>query len=230
MTDPVPPAKSEEPISSEGISRFIIILLASILVFIGIFFTLLFRSFSKPSGHVDVLFDLPAFSLTDQTGATVTRDSLAGKFLVVNFIFTRCPGVCPLLTKKMGDLGKEISAWKESGQIRFLSFTADPEYDTPPVLSEYAAKYSADPERWKFLTGDSSEVEKTIVQGFKISMGKEPVSPSPGSGEKEIFEIVHGERFVLVDSKSRIRGYYSEDGEGQKKLKEDLRKLLEEHP
>ncbi len=228
MSDPVPPAK-EEPISPEGITRFILILLTTILVFIVVFLTLLFRGSSGEKAHANVLFDLPAFSLTDQTGGTVTRDSLAGKILVVNFIFTRCPGVCPLLTKKMGDLGKEISAWKESDQIRFLSFTADPEYDTPQVLSEYAAKYNADPARWKFLTGDSSEVEKTIVQGFKISMGKEPVS-SPGSSEKEIFEIVHGERFVLVDSKSRIRGYYSEDGEGQKKLKEDLRKLLEEHP
>jgi protein SCO1/2 len=91
--------------------------------------------------------------------------------------------------------------------LRLVSFTVDPETDTPEVLAAYAKSYGANPHRWIFLTGPLGDLENTVVKGFKIAMGKEETSPG-------IFGIFHGERLVLVDQAGAIRGYYEADDAG----------------
>jgi protein SCO1/2 len=152
-------------------------------------------------GHV------PAFALTDQLGRTVTDGDYAGKVWIASFVFTRCPTVCPLLTAKMAALQKRLGS---RSTLRFASISVDPEHDTPAILAQYAAKYGADAERWRFLTGPLSDIERTVVKGFKIHMGK----AAPHATDPTLVEIMHGEHFVLVDAQGRIRGYFRSDQAG----------------
>ncbi len=157
---------------------------------------------------------LAAFTLKNQRGQPVTLADMRGKVWVADFVFTSCPTVCPKLTK---DMARIQNRTKNLGQaFNLVTFTVDPENDTPERLAAYAAQYHADPTRWIFLTGPLGEVETTIVKGFKIAMGKEETEK--GSG---IFTIFHGEKLVLVDQEGMIRGYYDADADGIKALIRD---------
>jgi len=149
-----------------------------------------------------VLGTLPAWSLVDQDATPYGRDRLEGHVTVVNFIFTLCPTVCPVLTARMRDVQKATEA--DGAGIRLLSISVDPGTDTPEVLTAYASKFGRDPARWDFLTGPYEAVEKVVVDGFHQYLGREP--RDAGSGE--FFDIVHGEKFVLVDASGRLRGFY----------------------
>jgi protein SCO1/2 len=100
--------------------------------------------------------------------------------------------------------------------FHLVTFTVDPENDTPERLAAYAKEYHADPVRWTFLTGELGEVETTVVKGFKLAMGKDELPA--GSG---LFSIFHGEKLVLVDDAGLIRGYYDADDEGVDRLLHD---------
>jgi len=165
------------------------------------------------------LGQVPHFSLTDQQGRQVTDADLLGQVWVANFVFTRCPSVCPLLTAKFAALQKQLG----SLPVRFISISVDPEYDTPQVLAAYAARFEADANRWQFLTGPLADIERTVVQGFKIHRG----DPTPSANDPTLVEIMHGEHFVLVDASGAIRGYYRSDSAGLKELEHDLRAQLE---
>jgi protein SCO1/2 len=164
---------------------------------------------------------VPAFSLTDQQGHTVTDRDLSGTPWVANFIFTRCSSVCPLLTAKFRALQAKVGT---SDGVSFVSFTVDPEHDTPEVLAAYAEKFAADPARWRFLTGPMATIEKTVIKGFKIHVG----SPEPHKEDPTLIDIMHGEHFVLVDRDGTIRGYYRAEPAELEELTEDLHKLVSE--
>ncbi len=161
---------------------------------------------------------VPAFSLLDQKGRAVSDGDLRGTLWVANFVFTRCPSACPLLTAKFKALQGELGPL---AGVRFVSISVDPEHDTPEVLSRYAARFDADPERWLFLTGPLAEIEKTVVEGFKIHIGE----PTPNANDPTLVDIMHGEHFVLVDPEGVIRGYYRSDAAGIDTLKADLKAL-----
>ena len=98
---------------------------------------------------------------------------------------------------------------EQGGSIALLSISVDPERDTPEKLRDYAQAFGARKAMWVYLTGPQKEVERTVVQGFHTAMAKLPV---PGRDPHlEAFDIMHGERFVLVDAKGRIRGFYDAD-------------------
>lgn len=164
------------------------------------------------------LGELPPFALVDQTGKPFGREELAGKVWVADFIFTSCAGVCPLLTHKMSEIQDFLSEHHEDG-VKLVSFSVDPETDTPERLTKYAESFQADPLRWHFLTGPREAVEAVVMQGFKISMGQVPKEGETG------FDVVHGERFVLVDRFGRIRSYYQSNDESLKSLRRDLLRL-----
>ncbi|MGO9836859.1 MAG: SCO family protein [Polyangiaceae bacterium] len=153
----------------------------------------------RPSPPLPVLGQVPAFHLVDQRGMPFTDASMRGHVGVVDFIFTRCPSSCPRLTARMADLQSRLS--KGPSDVRLVSFSVDPENDTPEVLSRYAAGAHADPARWSFVTGGANDVENAVVGGFKMSAAK----IAKGAGD---YEVVHGEWFVLVDRKGNLRGYY----------------------
>ncbi len=109
---------------------------------------------------------------------------------------------------------------EQGGNIGLLSITVDPERDTPQKLRQYGQIFGAREGLWRYLTGPQQEVERTVVKGFHIAMAKMPVE---GDAHAEAFDIMHGERLVLVDAKGRIRGYY--DADEPDKLLRDARAL-----
>jgi protein SCO1/2 len=146
---------------------------------------------------------LPAFSFTRQDGQPFGLKQLEGRAWVANFIFTRCPTICPVFTRKMAGVQKQTA---ELDGLALVSFSVDPKYDTPERLTAYAGKHGANPSRWSFLTGDYVQLKDTIVGGFKIAMGREE-----GGDENDIARIFHGSHFVLVDRTGEIRGYYNSE-------------------
>jgi protein SCO1/2 len=143
-----------------------------------------------------VLATVPEFSLTSETGTTVTKQSLLGKIWVADFIFTRCAGPCPIMTENMRKL--QIATRNLlGGGVQLISVTVDPEYDTSDVLSKYGAHIGSNPDRWSFLTGDPATVEKFITKGMLLGLSKD------GKGVP-----IHSQKFVLVDREGYIRAYH----------------------
>lgn len=161
---------------------------------------------------------VPEFALIERSGRGFTRSDLRGKVWVANFIYTACTDTCPLQSALMAKLQREFA---DRANLRLLSISVDPQRDTPPVLSRYAERFRADPERWLFLTGEGEEIHRLVREGFRLS-----AVPASAQGEST---IVHSSRFVLVDGNAEIRGYYdSGDAEALRRLGRDLRILLAE--
>ena len=159
-------------------------------------------------------FAVADFSLTERSGKTITLRDLAGKVWVADFIFTNCGGTCPVMTEKMRTLQDVLP----SG-ITLVSFTVDPSRDTVEILSGYARKYGADENRWLFLTGNKQALYDLSVKGFKLAL-----DDTSGTVAEP---ITHSTRFVLVDQKGMIRGYYSgTEDEDLKRLSSEAKKLL----
>ena len=159
------------------------------------------------------LYPLPDFSLTDQAGKTVTLHDLAGKVWVADFIFTNCAGTCPVMTDKMHKLQDALPP-----QVRMVSFTVDPTRDTPKILAAYAEEHGANRDRWLFLTGEKQALYDICVKGFKLPLDTEGGTPAE--------PIAHSTRFVLVDKRGEIRGYYSGTEEDElRRLAADAKKL-----
>ncbi|MDA1312911.1 MAG: SCO family protein [Acidobacteria bacterium] len=163
----------------------------------------------------------PEFSLTERSGRQVDRSELDGRVWVANFVFTECTGPCPLLSQRMSRIQKAL---EDQPEVRLVSFTVDPENDTPEVLTKYAKRFNADPVRWLFLTGDKTGLYRLIKGGFKLAIDDGGEAPGPDSGI-----ITHSLRFVLVDRQGRIRGYF-QGGEGdlEEKIIPAIRRLLAE--
>lgn len=105
----------------------------------------------------------PDFTLTDQDGRPVQLSSLRGKVVLLDFIYTSCPGPCPLLSRKFSQFQKKLRE-RMGKEVMLLSITVDPQHDTPTVLKEYARRYEADTSGWKFLTGNSQEILAVTFQ------------------------------------------------------------------
>lgn len=186
-----------------------------LLVFVALFSArmLLAKRLSVPP----VLVELPAYTLTNEQSQSFGAMNLRGKTYIANFVFTSCPSVCPRLTKRMADVQERT---KDLGDaLHLVTFTVDPETDTPEVLRGYAQKYGADSKRWVFLTGPLADIEPVVVKGFKMMLDKKATTPG-------MFEIVHGERFVLVDGKGFVRGFYEAKDEGIEAIIRDARTLV----
>jgi protein SCO1/2 len=150
-----------------------------------------------------VLGTLPAFQLTDQSGHPFGSKDLEGRAWVASFIFTRCATICPAITTKMSriqDRTRNLGA-----SFHLVSFSVDPEFDTPERLAAYARGHRASPRLWSFLTGPDAEVKEAVVNGLKIAVGREKSDDGRFDG------IFHGSHLVLVDQRGRVRGYYDSD-------------------
>ena len=163
-----------------------------------------------------ILGQLPGFSLVNRDGRTIGLQDLAGTPWVADFIFTRCPASCPMMSARMARLNRSLPP---ELKVRLVSVSVDPVHDTPEILERYARKFQA-PERWLFLTGGREDVRRLCVEGFKLGLDMEP---GPGIGPEP---ILHSTRFVLVDGEGRIRGYYEAfDEASTEKLRSDLLRL-----
>ena len=167
-----------------------------------------------------VLGEVPPFALTRQDGQGFSQADLIGKVWIADFIFTTSAGPCPLMTQRMENLNNRF---RQDQDLRLVSFSVDPEYDTPEVLTEYATHFGAQPERWAFLTGDRDAIYDLSIKGFKLAVDDQV---DPGDYDHM---IIHSTYFVLVDRAARIRGYYDgTDPERLAQLANDTTMLLRE--
>ncbi len=148
-----------------------------------------------PLPPLSVLGDVPQFQLTSQDGQPFHSKALEGRVWVADFIYTTCTGPCPMMSSQMRRLQTQTDP-----EVKLISFTVDPAHDTPPVLSEYAKKFKYDPSRWWFLTGEAEKLS---------SLGRDTFHLNSVDGS-----MTHSTRFVLVDRKGHIRGYYSTSEDG----------------
>ncbi|MFN0070681.1 MAG: SCO family protein [Chloroflexota bacterium] len=145
----------------------------------------------------------PDFDLIDETSTPYRGADLAGRVALVNFIYTSCADTCPLLTASMKRVQERLVAERLlPGKVMLLSFTVDPERDSPAVLKDYGERVGATPDGWKFLTGDRAMLEATLLQGFKLPFR----GPTPAGPLKPGFEITHTNRVLLLDRSGMIRG------------------------
>ena len=150
----------------------------------------------------ELRFPLPPFALTERSGATVTRDGLMGKVWVASFVFARCTGPCPSVTRTMVRLQDELKL-KTRDDLRLVTFTVDPARDDPAELQKYAKVYNADPKKWLFLTGSEEKIHTLLNQSFKVQAGP-TVNPNPPAGQ----EFDHSTRLAVVDKRGEVRGYF----------------------
>lgn len=191
------------------------------LLAVGIALAFVGRTF-RPKPPLPILGRIPSFALTDQAGAPFTPNRLAGKVWIADFIFTHCTASCPKLTARLKELDVALQHRGKGGGAELVSFSVDPDNDTPPVLAAYAQKAGADPARWSFVTGPSEDVQKVIVEGFKMTAERE----DNGTGQRD---ILHGNWFVVGDPLGNIRGYYrTETDEEMKTLIADVIRLERE--
>jgi protein SCO1/2 len=156
------------------------------------------------------LYKVPEYTLINSFNKPFGSKDLAGKLYIAGFAFTSCPTTCPALMEKMDSIQKRVRGLGTN--IALVTYTVDPEYDTPEVLFKFARKRHANPYVWSFLTGTEEQLKKTIIDGFKVPMGKrEPMTGNVDGEEVSLIDIAHSEKFVLVDWNGYVRKYYETD-------------------
>ena len=182
-------------------------------------------------GHHDVVYEemegyqpgdtiyhtVPDFIYLSQDSTYLKSKDISDKIWIAKFFFTHCPTICPPMTSAMKEVNTELE--DVSNEVAFLSFSIDPDRDTPSRLRTYIERHGIKANNWYFLTGDESETHQLGVDGFRIHA--EANDASPGG-------FAHSPNFVLVDKNQHIRGVY--DGlnkEDRERLITDVRKLLE---
>jgi protein SCO1/2 len=159
---------------------------------------------------------VPLFQLINQNGQPFGSAQLNGKIWIADFVFTTCPGPCPMISTRMSELQKPL----EKTDVHLVSFTVDPAKDTPKVLLGYAERLHAQPGRWDFLTGAQSTIYNLSENGFKLAVS---------DGSEETGTPVHSARMILVDRRGEIRGYYdATEADAVTKLLADTSHLLRE--
>ncbi|WP_339923868.1 SCO family protein [uncultured Cyclobacterium sp.] len=140
---------------------------------------------------------IPDFTFTDQYGRSVGKEKMMGKITVVDFFFTSCPSICPVMSTEME---RVQDVFRNEDRVQIYSISIDPEYDNQDVLLDYANEHSANKDKWFFLNGPMEETYNLARCGFilpTISGGAVPE------------DFVHSDKFALIDELGRIRGYYS---------------------
>jgi protein SCO1/2 len=165
---------------------------------------------------------VPDFSLADRSGAKVGLANLKGKVWLASFIYTTCPETCPMLSHRLSKIHEDVIHRKEFADVRFVSFSVDPEHDSPSVLQAYALNLRASG-AWYFLTGDRQQLVEVATKGFMLGFDKSPIVNDPAG------PVNHSTKIVLVDSAGVVRRFYEGVGPDEsQQIKLDLRKLLKE--
>jgi protein SCO1/2 len=157
------------------------------------------------------------FKLTNQNGKTITQKNYEGKIYVADFFFTTCGSICPKMTTNLVEIQKEFL---QNPKVMLLSHSVLPDIDNVGVLKEYAKLNGVNDSKWNLVTGDKKEIYALARKSYlAVKQGK----------PNELYDMVHTENFVLIDSKKRVRGFY--DGtkkENIEKLIDDINWLLED--
>ncbi len=143
---------------------------------------------------------VPPFELVDQEGKKVTLEDLKGSYWVAGFIFTRCKGICPTVSAAMAKLRDELP-----DDVKLVSFSVDPKFDTPEILAEYAKRFGVvDASRWKFVTGDRDAIYRISRDGFLLVV-EENQDPKADAGDL----VTHTSRIIIVDDEGIARTTYN---------------------
>jgi protein SCO1/2 len=193
----VPLAKSTLPVPGRRLLIAMLIVLVAAVVPAVVVPTLMCR---PPDPKLEDLGSVGAFSLIDERGEPFSDAALRGHVTLVSFLFTRCDTICPVTTLKMERLQERT--FDAGGRIKLVSFSVDPDYDTPARLSEYAQRYHADPTRWRFVTGPVDAMRRLVEGPMMNSMIHEGVTASGAPA------ISHSGYFLLIDGNTHIRGAY----------------------
>jgi len=162
------------------------------------------------------------FSFTERSGKTVTREDLLGQDTLVCFIFTRCAGLCTQVSGTMYKLQKDLQDY----DVKYVSFSVDPQFDNPEVLRKYAAGFDADKNRWLFLTGDKKKIVSYIGENFKQHV-REVVGPDRKPG----WEVEHTGNIMHLDATGRVLGEYNVNhSEDLRRLKKAIRSNAKKIP
>lgn len=189
----------------------ILVLLAVIVVLAGGAYFVIKQAETSVS-DLPVLGQLPDFEFTAQSGEMFGRKEMRGKVNIVDFIFTRCKGPCPIMSGFMSEL---YQLYRGTDAVQFVSITVDPSYDSLRVLQAYAESNGVNDERWVFLWAPMDSVVNLSEQGFMLA-----ADDLPGS---------HTTKWVLVDKDADIRGYYSGTDEASiEVLKTHVARLVKE--
>ncbi|QNG61564.1 SCO family protein [Bacillus sp. PAMC26568] len=160
-------------------------------------------------------YEIDDFSYQNQDGKTVSLNDLKGEIWIANFIFTSCDTVCPPMTAHMTELQKQL---KEEGlDVRFVSFSVDPEVDSPDKLKEFAGKYPLSLENWDFLTGYTQEdIDQFAKNSFKTIVQKP-------EGQDQ---VIHGTLFYLIDQNGKVmKDYNGVENTPYDEIIEDVKKI-----
>ena len=159
---------------------------------------------------------VPSFEYTNQLGNTFSSEDHNDKIWIVDYFFTSCPTICPIMTKNLQEVHERIRNDKD---VMILSFTVDPKRDQPPRLLNYAEKHRANHDTWQFLTGDKTSLYRHGRTGFLLSSGD-------GGGDDG---FIHSENIVVVDQDQRIRGFFNgTDSKAPKQIMAAINKLRRE--
>lgn len=181
---------------------------------------------------------VPAFEFTNQDSLLISDKDYLGKVFVVEFFFTRCPSICPIMTKNLITLQNEF---KENDNFGIASFSITPDFDTPKVLKEYAEKYGVTDMDWHLMTGDRDKIYDLANSGFNIFAAEMPDAPG-GFEHSGLFALVDKEGYIrsrkdkfgnpIVYYRGAITEKMEENSQGEEEqisiLKEDIKRLLEE--
>lgn len=215
MFPPMPPT-SPSPSRRGRLRRWWPVLAALLLLVPALGFSAL-RHQTARSAPLPVLGRVTDFALVDQSNVPTERKALDGEPWVASFVFTRCPLVCPRLAGHMRAL--QDLAQRADTRLHLVTFTVDPEHDTPAVLGSYADAHGADRRRWSFLTGGESAIRE-VVRSFSVAL------EGTADPTKANFGIMHSGHIVLVDGQARIRGYYPSAEEGvEQRILADLERI-----
>lgn len=176
----------------------------------------------RPAEPLPSFARVPDFQLTAQDGRSVGLDDMLGQVWIADFVFINCAGPCPLLTSHMADVQDLLM--EQQLVVPIVSFSVDPENDTPEMLTKYGEVFGADFDRWTFLTGDKQAIYELILGGFKLAVSDGSVSPDGSAGPGI---ITHSTRFALIDQDGNVRGYYhGEEPDVAEKIVPDAERLL----
>ena len=200
---PNPPAQRFSPY------RWLIVVLGLAIVVVALYRSIENTAPVRPAiRSLAKISIVPPFTLTERSGRTITNRDLAGKIWVADFVYTTCPGPCPKITAGMAQIQDAVA---HDPQVMLVSFTVDPNTDTPAVLTAYANQFGADPNRWWFLTGSEKSIYDLLMTGFRVAVQDNSGQPLQ-DGE---YKVTHSTYLVLVDGDGNVRGYYNGVGADQ---------------
>jgi len=219
------------------------------LVGVGLGLRVGFENASRRAAHdLPRLWEVPDFAFIERSGQSVTRADLLGKVWIASLIFTRCVEECPLVSSHMARLQGAFTAEPD---VRLVSITVDPAYDTPEVLTRYAQSFAAQPQRWLFLTGDKATIYRLVREGFRLGLidpqgsavpeaarvrhalwqlltpASALAHPGTHAHDETQRAITHSARLVLVDRQGQVRQFYDiADQSTLRRVPSDVRLVL----